>query len=269
VRSIGIKIILGLLILGLIGAMAIYLPEGIDWHQVFRPAALSLISGKNPYQVEGFYHALWILFPLVPLAVLPEAVGRAAMVVLGIAAMAYTARRLGASRLATVFLLLSPPALHCHLSGTVDWLIVLGFVLPPKLGLFFLTAKPQMGIAVAVFWAIEAWRDGRWRGLFDLLLPITVALGLSFLFYGWWFLEGLNAPSYWWNASLFPVSIPVGLGLLVAAVQKRQVEYAMAASPCLSPYVLLHSWIGALLAVVSNTPVLIASVVGLWVAVLM
>jgi len=43
-RSIGIKILLGLLVLGLLIAMSFYLPAGIDWHYTFRPAALSLIN---------------------------------------------------------------------------------------------------------------------------------------------------------------------------------------------------------------------------------
>lgn len=41
----------------------------------------------------------------------------------------------------------------------------------------------------------------------------------------------------------------------------------MAASPCLSPYVLLHAWSGALASVVSFTPEIIAAVVGLWILV--
>ena len=268
-RSIWIKILLGLLVLGVLALMSVYLPQGIDWHEVFRPAAFGLISGKSPYEFDGYYYPPWLLFPLLPLALLPEQVGRAAMVLLGIVSMAYTARKFGASRLATLFLLLSQPALHCHVSGNVDWLVLLGFILPPKIGLFFISSKPQMGVAVGIFWIIEAWRDRGWRGLVDLLLPFGAAAGLSFVFYGLWFIRSGTTLTYWWNASLWPISIPVGLGLLVAALQKRQIEYAMAASPCLTPYVLLHSWIGALLAVVSNTPVLIASVIGLWIAVML
>jgi hypothetical protein len=61
------------------------------------------------------------------------------------------------------------------------------------------------------------------------------------------------------------MSIPVGLALLVTAIRKQKIEYALAASPCLSPYVLLHSWVGVLLAIVSSTPETIAAVIGLWI----
>jgi len=67
----------------------------------------------------------------------------------------------------------------------------------------------------------------------------------------------------------WPASIPVGLALLIAAIRKRKIEYAMGASPCLSPHVILHSWVGALLAVVSSTPELIAAVCGLWILVVL
>ena len=64
------------------------------------------------------------------------------------------------------------------------------------------------------------------------------------------------------------MSIPVGLALLVAAVRKRRIEYAMGASPCLSPYVLFHSWSSALVSIVSLEAETVAAVVGLWVVVI-
>ena len=39
----------------------------------------------------------------------------------------------------------------------------------------------------------------------------------------------------------------------------------MAASPCLSPYLMMHSWVVVLLAVVDSLPVTAAAVVGFWI----
>jgi hypothetical protein len=253
------------LILGLLAAlMAWALPSAVDWHYVFRPAAAELAHGRSPYQVVGFYNSPWILLPLVPLLALPEDVGRGVLAVLSLAALTYTARRLGARTPALIALLLSPPVLHGLLNGSLDSLVVLGFVLPPSLGLVFLSAKPQIGMAVALFWIVEAWRRDRLRGVIRLAAPTVALLLASLVLFGAWPLRATEEISLWWNASLWPASIPIGLALVAAALWKGRVEFAIAASPFLSPYVLLHSWVVVLLAMSGNPYLLIPAVFGLW-----
>ena len=244
-----------------------YLPPAIDWTTAFRPATLDLLAGRDPFENPWMIHAPWGLLPLIPLALLPEAVGRVMLVICGLASYAYVAHKLGAKPIATIFLLLSPPVMHVLLNGNLDWLAALGFVLPPQFGLFFISVKPQMGIAVAPFWLIQAWRQGGWKQVIKTFAPFTIVLALSFAIYGLWPLGSSRTADYWWNASLWPMSIPVGLALFVTSIRKQKIEYAMAASPCLSPYVLLHSWVGALLAIVASVPETIAAVVGLWIVV--
>ena len=70
------------------------------------------------------------------------------------------------------------------------------------------------------------------------------------------------------NASLWPMYIPVGLALIVSAIRQRKVEYAMPASPCLSPYVLFHSWSSAVIALAAHKIEMISAVIGLWVLVI-
>ena len=43
----------------------------------------------------------------------------------------------------------------------------------------------------------------------------------------------------------------------------------MAASPCLSPYVLLHAWSGALASLASLNAEMVAAVIGLWIMVIL
>ena len=136
--------------------------------------------------------------------------------------------------------------MHGLLHGNIDWLATLGFILPPHIRMFFISVKPQIGIAVAIFWVIESWRENRWKGILKVLAPISAALILSFLMFGLWPLRFERELSLWWNASLWPASLPVGLALMVLAIRKREVNYAIGASPCLSPYILLHSWIVSL-----------------------
>jgi hypothetical protein len=244
-------------------------PPAVDWITTFRPATLTLLSGESPYGRFYLVHAPWTLVLLAPLAVLPEAVGRVMLVFCGLTSYAFIAHRLNAKPVAIVFLLLSPLVLHMLLNGNVDWLAALGFILPPQFGLFFISIKPQIGIAVAPFWLVEAWRQGGWKLVVKTFAPFSIVLLVSFAIFGFWpsYSFSYGVTDVWFNASLWPMSIPIGLALLVASIRKRRIEYAMAASPCLSPYALFYSWTGALLAIVSSTPETIAAVIGLWILV--
>lgn len=245
--------------------IAPYLPSAIDWSTAFRPATLALLSGKNPYENPLMIHAPWSMIPLIPFALLPEAVGRVMLVFCGLCSYIFVAHKFGAKPIGVAFLLISPPVLHVLLNGNLDWLAAIGFVVPPPIGLFFISIKPQMGIAVAPFWLINAWRTGGWRQVVKTFAPFTLILLLSFVIFGFWPQGLTRTTNYWWNASLWPMSIPVGLALFVTSIRKQKVEYAIAASPCLSPYVLFHSWVGVLLAIVASTPETIAAVIGLWI----
>jgi hypothetical protein len=262
--AIGIALCAALLLSFVI---APFLPKAVDWSTIFRPSALTLLSGHSPYGKYYFVHAPWTLILLMPLALLPEAVGRVMLVLCGLTAYALVAYRLHAKPLAIVFVLLSPLVMHVLLNGNMDWLAILGFILPPQLGLFFISIKPQIGIAVAPFWLIEAWREGGWRAVVKTFAPFAAVLLLSFAIFGFWPSYSFGVIGVFYNASLWPVSIPVGLALLVTAIRKRKLEYAMAASPCLSPYLLFYSWGGALLAIVSSVPETVAAVIGLWILV--
>jgi len=269
-----IALLLGIAVIfaALSAALGYVLPPGVDWHLTFRPAAQALISGQNPYQANldaPFANAPWALLPLVPLALLPEPAGRGLLFMFGLLAFAAAAHRLKADRWALIAFLLSPVVFHTLLNANLDWLPVLGYTLHPAIGLFFVTVKPQMGSVVALFWLVEAWRQGGWRLTLKTFAPVTVVYLLSFAVYGLWPLNMLKVSQHttWWEASLWPMSIPAGLALAVAAIRRRDIRPAMAASPALSPHVVFHSWVAALAAVVSSTPETIAAVIGLWILV--
>jgi hypothetical protein len=262
--------LLGLLAVGLMIAASLYIPPGIDWRDTYRPAAQALQSGRSPFSDDLYFPAPWALIPLLPLALLPVEVGRAVLPITSIVAFAFVAHRMGARPISLVAFLLSPPVLHCLLNGNIECLALLGLALPPQIGLFLVLIKPQIGLAVAVFWAVEAWRDGGVARLVRVYWPITLVTLISVALFGPWPLRFLETPglvsSY--NASLWPASIPVGMALLVASIRTRKIRFALAASPCLSPVVLLHAWSGALVAVVVSTSELVAAVVGMWVLVI-
>lgn len=249
--------------------LSTYVPPGVDWYTAFRPATLELLSGRSPYNIPGFFNPPWTLLPLIPFALLPENVGRTLLILIGFAAFMYIGRKMGGSKWAIIAVLLSPPIIHGMLNGNIDWLALMGVVMPPQIGLFFVSIKPQIGIAIALFWLTEAWRDGGFREVFRVFAPVTLVGLLSLLLYGLWPLRASVEVNLWWNASLWPMSLPVGMALLVTAIRKRQINYALGASPCFAPYILFHSWIVGVYALIKSTPEIIATVIGLWLLVLL
>ena len=271
-------LLIGAAVLGLVAlaaVMSLVLPPSTDWRLTYRPATQAILHGRNPYAADvapgaPFSAAPWSLLPLIPLAVLPLSIGSALLLLASLAAFAYSTWRLGAGPIALGVFLVSPPVVHCLLNGNIEWIPLLGFVLPPRIGLFFVAVKPQTGFAVGIFWLAEAWRRGGWRETWRVFSPVTVALLASFLLFGLWpfRLDDLLTIANRFNASLWPMSIPAGLTLIVTAVRQRKAEYAMPASPCLSPYVLFHSWSSAVIALSAHKIEMVTAVVGLWVLVL-
>jgi hypothetical protein len=245
-------------------------PYGIDWYWTFRPAAQAILVGESPYTSPAlkapYAGAPWGLLVFIPLAFFPEVIGRGFIFVISLLGFAYAGYRLGARPFTLTVFLLSPPVLHSLQNANIDWIPILGYSLSPWLGLFFIAVKPQMGSVVALYWLVESYRKGGIRAVIRTFAPITVVTLVSFLLYGWWPQKMFVVSDYagGFNASLWPVSIPLGLVLLVASLRQREVKYAISASPCLSPHVLFHSWSGVLAALFNAKAELVTAVVGLW-----
>jgi hypothetical protein len=240
------------------------LPPSWDWNILYRPAAAAFAAGRSPFEIERFSNAPWVLIPMVPLLILPEALGHAILTLCSLVSYSLVCYKFGAKLVGLTCFLLSPPVVQSLQDGNIDWLVTLGFIMPPPVGLFFLAIKPQIGIAVALFWLVQAWRKSGMREVIKVFGPVSIAFVISFLLYGFWPMNYLKAFEWGGNASLWPMSIPIGLALFVTAVRKQNISFAIGASPCLSPYLLLHSWIGPLVAIVSSTHEMIAAVIGLW-----
>lgn len=265
---------LALLLVALILTVSItagaFLPPGVDWSKTFRPAALALMQGHSPYTdpsvASPFAGPPWALLPLASIAFLPEELGRGFFFALSLAGFATAALRLRARPLALAAFLCSPPVLHCLLNANIDWMPLLGFTLPPVWGLFLVMVKPQMGFAVAIYWLVESLRKGGVGLALRTFAPAGAAYLLSFALFGFWpaQMASVSGMSTGWNASLWPASIPIGLVLLTLAISRRNPQPALAASPLLSPYVLLHSWAGVILAVIRDNRAALAAGLFFW-----
>jgi len=223
-------------------AVALFLPELIDWTRSYRPATLLLASGHSPYEIKSFTNPPWVLIPLIPIALLPSRIGGGVLFVVSLCALVFAAIRMGATPLSLIAFIVSFPVFFMLLFGQIDWLVLIGILMPPPVGLFFVLAKPQAGIAIAVFWLVEALRKGGLRQALAEFAPVTLAFGLSIAVFGFWFLDtppGMVTAKY--NFSVWPLSIPIGMVFLVSALRGRKKELSILASPFLSPYVAPHS----------------------------
>ncbi|MFP3852850.1 MAG: hypothetical protein ACLFWD_01005 [Anaerolineales bacterium] len=248
--------------------IAEYLPIGVDWEIAFRPAALAVVNGESPYSIPGFFNPPWTIIPLIPLAVLPARIGWGLYTVIGFLILGLLAIRFKANRITFALLLSSPPVLHGVLNGNLDWLALSGLLFPRWLGLFFISMKPQIGIGVAVYWIVNTYQRDGGKNLLLLLAPIGTISVISILMFGPWPLRSTQEIDLWWNASLWPWSIPFGLAFLLLAIRDKKEELSLVSSPMLSPYVLLHSWVSSLFAVLKNTRASILVIGGIWLWVL-
>lgn len=215
---------------------------GFDWKYVFREASLRILSGKNPYSLNGLFSPPWILFPLIPIALLSPPLGSAVIFVLNLFAYIYVFIKLEINYWFIPPLVIFSDILGNSANGNIEGLISLGFILPPQIGLFFLLAKPQIGIAVSLFWIIEAWRDNGLKEVVKISYPVIIGITLSVVIFGTWFLKSQKVISRPYNSSIWPLGLPIGFGLLILAIWKRDKKFAIIASPFFAPYLTDHSW---------------------------
>lgn len=268
-KNIDVRVIVAgaaLLIVLYLGAASLWPAVGIDWRETYYPAARAVLEGANPYLAAPTFRNLpWTLIPMLPLAIFSERVSGALYFILTLALYAWVAVRLKASRAALIAFLLSSPVVYGMRMLNVDALALVGFILPPQIGLFFVLIKPQMGIAMIPFWMFETWREGGWRALLLAFLPATIAATLSLVIFGTASIGRSNdLLQSTWNASLWPWAFPIGFALTILSIRNRRKDQAMAASPFLSPYLAYHSWVSVLAGLMQRDLELVLAVIGMW-----
>lgn len=261
-----IAVVLLTIVLLYAGANSLWPLVGIDWKETYYPATRAVLEGINPYRaVPTFRNLPWTLIPLLPFAVFPERVGGVLYFIATLALYALAAVRLEAARVALIAFLLSPPVVYGMRMLNTDALGLMGFILPPQIGLFFVLIKPQMGIAMIPFWMVETWREGGWASLLRVFLPATLATVISLAVFGSSSIgRSDDLLQSTWNASLWPWAFPIGFALTILSIRNRRKDQAMAASPFLSPYLAYHSWVSVLAGLIRHNLELVLAVIGMW-----
>jgi hypothetical protein len=242
-------------------------PPGYDWLN-FLPAIKVFLQGGNPYLVGqefyGVYEPFWTYILLAPFALLPFWAGRILLFLVSLLAFAVTAIKMGANRFQLVMFLSSSTVFGGLYMGNIDFLVTLGFWMPPQIGLFFVLMKPQIGAALAVYWMYMAWKDGGVREVIRVFAPVTIAYLISFALYGFWFEHLFNMTNNPWNFGVFPYLVPVGLFLLYKGMQQQDKRLAGMSSPLVAPYATNYNFSILLLSLFNRPALFIAAWFALW-----
>lgn len=264
-RRLSWLLIGGVLFVGLSVMIGHTVPVGVDFGNTFYAVGRAIMNGQSPYSVKTFLSPPWVLILVAPLGILPIqwAWGVFTLTGLGVYLIAFIRLRLPLIVLA--LFMLSPFVWFNLYYGNIDWLILLGVTLPPQWGVWLLMIKPQMSVGLIALWAFRLWRAQGVKAVLRIFaLPVAVG-SLSFLV-GLWNAPDLT-PREWWT-SAWPVGLPVG-GLLVwLAFARDEVPLALAASPFLSPYVAVHSWLVTLMPFAQRKRLLVFFILLAWGAVL-
>ncbi len=267
--GLGILVIFALLALPALVELASWRRLGADWRSVFRPALEHLLAGRSPYSEEHFYSPPWVLIFYAPFALLPEPYGLVAIWLANFAAFGYAAHKHGAKPITIALFLTLPQVFQGAFLGNCDWMVALGTVLPPWLGLLLVTVKPQIGAPIALFILIEAYRQVGVRKAAITAAPLLVLSGITLLLWRDNLLQGAHAAGMFWNVAHFPYLMPVGLVLLYRAVRDRKLGWSIASGPFLTPYLGNPSLPVAALGLLSSQVETLLAVLGLWIAWLM
>lgn len=239
---------------------------GIDWKGNIRFAAIDLISGHTPYTNYERCYPPWIYLLVSPLTALSPDLATAMLFVLTYMVYSFVILHLKATPWSACAFMLNRFSLNNAINANLDFLTVLGFALPPQIGLFFVLSKPQIGFAIALYWLVEAWRKGRIREVIRVFAPVTAAYLISFLIYGLWPLKVMGMTNNPFNSSLWPFGIPLGIFLLYKAIRDKNQLFAMGASPFLAPYVNITSYAVVLIPIIPNALVMLIVSALSWVA---
>jgi hypothetical protein len=258
------RLILILMILVALPSLYYSVSVGQDWYQFYRPATLALIQGQNPYDIRDFHNAPWALIPFIPFALVPYQLGRVGFFLLSLAGFFYIPYKLGAKPISVILFVTSYPVISCLNGGGIEWLPMLAFVTPAPVSLIFAAIKPQIGIGIGVYWLFESWRSGGVRTVIKNFLPVTLMLGASFFFYGFWVLTFMGKTQNVVNISIFPYLVPIGLYLLWTAIKQRHARPAMAAGPFFAPYHTLFSLAAPLIVLLEHPKLFVVISAFLW-----
>lgn len=213
-------------------AIYTYYPEGSDWQLYFAPLAQHV---RDPYAVKDFVNPPWI-YALIPYVFLPERISETINLLITFVILALVVRKAKGGWLGVILTFTCPWFLYMFARNPIDWIPMLGYLLPPTWGFPLMLIKPQtIGASALILWKKAGFK-------FKVLIPSIAVLILSFILWGNWITPSTtDITSKPWNLAMWPFGIPIGLFLLYLAWKKDDEIIAAAATPFLVPYIAPYS----------------------------
>lgn len=217
-----------------------------DWVHTFYPVSKVTIQ---PYSIKSFINPPWTALILHPFRYFLETMGEAINASLNILVVSFLVLKRKGNFFSLVLTVTSLPLFLLLLTGSIEWIPALGFLLQNEWGVPLLMTKPQSGILAGLSWFLNSKK----KLLF--ITPAVIVSISSFFIWGNWigkilenirYMDEAKIGLYTVNFSPFPWSIPIGLGLLFYIFKKRPEngEFLGAlATYCLVPYFYPHSLI--------------------------
>ena len=237
---------------------------GYDW-MIFKTAIKLMFSGQNPYTVSGYFSPPWMLLILSPITILPTPFDTITLVILSTISFIVVVKKFSNSWLLVILFMLTPQLWWGILYGNVDFLVALGIIMPPQFGLFFILVKPQIGIAIAIFWLIQAWRKGKLKEVIRIFAPISTVVVLSIFIFGLWFTKSKYATDLSWNIANWPLLLPIGIVLLYRSIELKKFNLAVISAPFLSPYIAVQSLPIAVIGLLGNKVEATLAMASMWI----
>lgn len=222
---------------GLFYALIVFYPVGVDWQYTFGQLWQ---HWDNPYAVRGLANPAWIMLYL-PHTALPLKASNAVNLILNITLPALVLYKYHGKAMLPLLAMLytSPPFLDLIRTNNIEWIPLLGLLLPPQWLIVTMAVKPQSIGGVALI----AWKRADHR--IKVLIPLVICILASILLYGLWFLhldwQTIQKPHAAANFAPFPYFVPFGLYLLYRAYKQEDEILAGCATPLLVPYFAVYS----------------------------
>jgi hypothetical protein len=219
---------------------------GLDMREDILP---SLWNWKAPWE-EGTPLFPWATLILMPLRLFTPRDATALVNGLSVVLMCLFIKRFNGNVLLTIPVMLSPFGYWLFVTGQTDAIVLAGVFLPAGFDLL-LFWKPQ--VIAQIFW-----RRGFAQPKIYLISGIAL-LAFSWFLWGFWLRDILQFGQIqliggWWNRSLWPYGIPIGIFMVYLSLKKKDDGYGVIASPLLFPYVNGPSYIGLLAVVAAKWP---------------
>lgn len=223
----------------------IFPAQGIDWRVTFYQVARVPL---HPYSVKTFVNLPWTALILYPFQFFSVNLSQSINASLNLIIIGLLVIKRKGDNLSLILALTSFPFLSLLANGSIEWIPALGFVLQNQWGVLLLLTKPQSGIFAALGW-VSSNKNKLWL----FFVPAILMMIASLILWPKWPMEMLTNIQYMQdvkmglfmvNVSLWPWTIPFGLGLLWFMFKLKPVDkelLGILATFLLTPYFVPHS----------------------------